>query len=287
MNRTRSFVVYNGEFMNPEKLTDFSSNSAFLYGESIFETMHFFRGQILFITEHMHRLKKGMAYLHLKIPACMNEKSLQHQVHQLIKHNGIPGDARIRLTIFRENKMASRTIAMQSSYIITVIPMKTSGFSLNKRGLKAGICEGIVLPLPNHEGNKTGNRIHYVRAGFFALKHHLDECFLINAKGRIAESVNSNLFIIKSGKILTPPLTEGCVDGVMRRHLMRLLLSKKIDVREKAVSIQDILQAEEIFLTNVIQGIRWVGSVHGIRKEKKRIIGLMKFLDEYIKKPGL
>lgn len=95
-------------------------------------------------------------------------------------------------------------------------------------------------------------------AGLFAQKNQLGDCIVLNAFGRISDSAIANIFIIEGNTIYTPPLTEGCVAGVMRRWLLEKFDFKKYQVVEKRLSVNDVLVAEEFFLTNAISHLRWV-----------------------------
>ncbi|MDE3183053.1 MAG: aminotransferase class IV [Bacteroidota bacterium] len=89
-------------------------------------------------------------------------------------------------------------------------------------------------------------------------KNNLDEAIILNAFGRVCESAIANIFIIKDEKIITPLLAEGCVAGTMRRWMMEKLLLRNLKIEEKSLSVEELLLADELFLTNSIQPVRWV-----------------------------
>ncbi len=95
-------------------------------------------------------------------------------------------------------------------------------------------------------------------AGVFAQKNKLDDAIILNAFERICESAIANIFIIKGESVFTPPLSEGCVAGVMRRWMLEKFSLKNYAVTEKELSIEEVLDADEFFLTNSIHPIRWV-----------------------------
>src|SRR5207249_2147893 len=81
---------------------------------------------------------------------------------------------------------------------------------------------------------------------------------LLNVHDRICDATIANVFWIKNGTIYTPPLSEGCVAGVTRRYILEKIQSARHKIQEKVCEIIDLENADEIFLTNAIQGIRWV-----------------------------
>jgi branched-chain amino acid aminotransferase len=95
-------------------------------------------------------------------------------------------------------------------------------------------------------------------AALFAKENKLNDCLVLNTNGNIADSTIANLFIISNDKIITPSLDQGCINGVMRRHLLTSLRKEGWKVEEAPVSIDTILTATEVFLTNAIKGISWV-----------------------------
>ena len=284
MNTEFSFLIFNGEPVRTDKLFLSSANRAFQYGDSIFETMHFFNDRILFIKDHLERLKKGLDYLHLNNPEGLTLSGLNEMVLHLAEMNGISSNARARLTVFRDEEGFYTPAGNHSSYIITVNSIKEKDFVLNETGLILGLSTRVILPLNHHENNKTGNSIPYIRAGIFARENNLDDCLLLNANYKIAEAVSSNVFIIKSGEIITPPLYDGCIAGVMRKQLISFLKSQSIFIQEKSLGTQDIINSDEIFLTNVMQGIRWVGMYEGKKKKNDTIKKLFELLMEDLKK---
>ncbi|HEX4372913.1 MAG TPA: aminotransferase class IV, partial [Puia sp.] len=94
-------------------------------------------------------------------------------------------------------------------------------------------------------------------AAIHAKKNKLDDCFILNSYDRICETAIANIFCIKDKIIYTPALSEGCVTGVMRRFLLEKI-SKNFLLKESNLSVENIKEADEVFLTNSISGIRWI-----------------------------
>ena len=95
-------------------------------------------------------------------------------------------------------------------------------------------------------------------AGIFKNQKQLDDCILLNDQSHIIESINSNIFAVKNGVLYTPPIIDGCVDGVMRKKIIEIAQANRIAVYEISVMQNVLLGADELFLTNAIHGIRWV-----------------------------
>jgi branched-chain amino acid aminotransferase len=95
-------------------------------------------------------------------------------------------------------------------------------------------------------------------AGIFKMQHGLDECILVNDKGAITEAISSNIFAVKNGVLYTSPISDGCIDGVMRKKIIEIAEANRIAVYELSIMQNVLLGADELFLTNAINGIRWV-----------------------------
>jgi branched-chain amino acid aminotransferase len=269
MKKQNEFICFNGKIISSNDFKISGSDRAFQYGDGIFETMHWHQNKILFIDDHFERLKKGLLALKIIMPASFSKKSLAKIVTILINKNKITGDARVRLQVWRKEGGFYIPVSNEGQFIITVNQLMDDGFSFPKKGLTIGLCENVILPLHNFQNLKTCNSIPYVLAGIYAKENNLDDCLIMNSKGKIAEATSSNVFMVKDGKVFTPPLTDGCVEGVMRKQVIQLLQRIKIPFKEKSLTPVDFENANEIFLTNVIYGIRWVESYNGAKMKNK------------------
>ena len=95
-------------------------------------------------------------------------------------------------------------------------------------------------------------------AALWAKEQHLNDALLLNPQGNLADATIANIFIVKNGLITTPALSEGPVGGVMRKYMLSQLREKGYEVKEGIVTLEDLANASEVFLTNAIYGIRWV-----------------------------
>jgi branched-chain amino acid aminotransferase len=117
---------------------------------------------------------------------------------------------------------------------------------------------------------KTANKITHVTASIFANENQLDSSLLINEDKNVIEAANGNLFMVMGNQLITPPITEGCLNGIMRKQI--IALAKQIDsieVIETPISPFDLQKADELFITSVIMGIR------PITKYRKKEFGVL------------
>ena len=118
-----------------------------------------------------------------------------------------------------------------------------------------------------------------VVAAIYSKENNYDDVLLMNNSRNIVETTSGNLFSVHDELILTPPLEDGCVDGVMRKVLCA---NKQFNIQEKSLSYLDILNAQEIFITNVISGVKWVGQINNSSYGQKKTIEILKFLNSHL-----
>jgi branched-chain amino acid aminotransferase len=240
----------------------FGDNRGVRYGDAVFESMRFSNGEILLYEDHLERLKHAMDVIGIKGNENFSPNNLRFHIHALVQANRIGGSAKIRLTVFRNGEGTYVPQTSASSFIIHSEPLPSENFVLNTEGLRIDIFRDIKKQVNILSSFKSANSMLYVLAGLFKTKNNLDDCIILNDKDNICEAITSNIFIRKNNQTLTPPLSDGCIDGVMRKNIIRLLEHEGMGCLEKSLTLSDLQTADEIFLTNVSMGIRWVGALN-------------------------
>ncbi len=256
------YLNINSEILEKDKASLSVQNRGFKYGDALFDTLKSYHTHIFFLEDHYFRLMSSMRMLRMEIPP---EFTLEYYAEQIIKtitSNKIDDYARIRVSIFRKNGGLFTPVTHEIGFIIEAESLKTTE--------KADYVIELYKDFPVISGQlsniKTNNRMLNVIAGIFAKENGYDNCILLNEKKNVAEAVNANLFLIKENKIITPPLSDGCIDGIIRKNVIRYLKkSQKYKITVKSVLPIELLQADEVFLTNSITGIQ---CVNRYRKKK-------------------
>jgi len=143
--------------------------------------------------------------------------------------------------------------------------MESDVFEWLTPGLEIGCCDSVRLPVDTLSSYKTLNAARYVAAALEARARGWDDGILLNAYERVCEATASNIFWFEGDVLCTPPLTDGCVTGTMRKILLRLRASSSLPVQEKQATFATLLAADEVFLSNAVRGIR------GVRKFEGRV----------------
>jgi branched-chain amino acid aminotransferase len=257
----KKYFNYNGRFFADNENILSKDDRSYRYGDGLFETMKLINGDILLKEYHFERLFSGLDGLKFKIPVHFTKQKIEKEIKELSKKSECERSARIRLSVSRgsgglydcDNKL---------SYLIECWPLEQKGF--NENGLIIDIFPDAKKSIDVFSNLKSANYLAYVMAAIWAKENNLNDALILNQHDRICDSTIANVFWVKDNKIFTPPLNEGCVAGVMRKKVLELAIRNSDHLMQEAVLTQEILlQADEVFFTNAITGIRWVKECRG------------------------
>ncbi len=251
------YINYNGKlYFSDEKIIS-ASNRSFRYGDGFFETMKLIDGNIIFQDLHFERLFSSLRVMQFEKPDFFTKDYLLHQIKLLVKKNNQPHLCRIRITIFRGDGGLYDVENNQPNYIIQSWLLQTFPY-YNKQGLILDIYTQSRKTADAFSHIKSNNCLPYLMAVLWSKKNHFDDALLMNCYNRISEATTSNIFVVKEGTINTPALTEGCIAGVTRQYLLDCMKKENLKHQETQVTIDDVTQADEIFLTNAGWHIQWI-----------------------------
>jgi len=271
------FFIYNNKFYPADTPVISSGNRSLRYGDGLFETMKMVKGNIINKVFHFERLFNGLEVLQFEFPKNFNAVFLEEKINDLVKKNKHSASARIRLMLFRGNGGIFDPENLHPNYIIESWPLPNE-MEWNENGLVVDVFPEARKSCDSFSNLKSNNYLPYVMAGLYAKKNKLNDCIVLNSFDRVCDSGIANIFTVEEDTIFTPPLSEGCVAGVMRRWMLEKFDLKKYKIIEKTLSINDIINADELFLTNSIYNLRWVKNF----KEKKYTNKVSKEIYTYI-----
>lgn len=275
------FFIYNDNFFLKGQPVIGTENRSFKYGDGLFETIRLHNGRMINLDFHFERFFKGLNILQFDIPEFFSPSFFIGKINELLKINRIGADARIRMMAFRNDGGVFGPVNNVPHYIIETAYSGNQEV-LNEDGLIIDIFPDARKSCDLFSNVKSNNYLPSVMAGLFAQKHKLDDAIVLNTAGRVSETAIANLFIIKGVIISTPALSEGCVAGTMRRWMLEKFSLKKYVVIQKNIAVDDVLDADEVFLTNAIQQMRWVKSFRGKHFGNKNAISIYKYISKNI-----
>jgi len=256
----------NGELLSEQQAKISIFNRGLAYGDALFETIKTLNGKILFWEDHYFRLMASMRILRMEIPMKFTPEFLESQILELLNHNISNSNSfRVKLTVFREQGGFYTPQTNDVNYFITAASLETDLYLSNPLDYRVELFKDFYVTPGLLSTLKTNNKVLNVLGSIYAKENQYDNCLLLNTNKSIVEALNGNLFLVKGNTIKTPPLDDGCLKGIMRKQVLEIL--KKIpefECIEASISPFELQKADELFVTNVIQGIQ---PITGFRKK--------------------
>lgn len=218
----------------------------------IFETILVRNASIRLASYHWQRLFEGLTKLNIDATT-INSALLEQEILQVVKSNMAEKLCRVRLKLFFKQDYS--TTSNRPHFLIECFPILEEVISWQNKGWKCGLASEYIKVADSLAHLKKSNRELYIRLQANAAKEGWDDVFLFNQHGRIVESSIANIWWIKDEKIFTTPLSEGCVNGVMRRFIKDVCFKEGILVNETPLTIDILLDADEMFLSNALRNI--------------------------------
>lgn len=253
----QSFFLFNNQLLAAGTPVLGPNSRCVRYGEALFETMRVAEGKIALESFHFERLFQSMKLLGWHLPTLWGSSLLQEAVLKICRKNKLQ-NARVRLQVFAGEGGVFEGIDAHPQWLIECWPLEPPHWVLNENGLDIGVFPLGRKAVDAFSSIKSSNYLLYLQAGRYARQEKLNEALLLNQFGRICDATISNIWWIRGDEIATPPLSEGGIGGTMRRFLLEKLPRHGFSVREKPLCPEELLDADAVFLSNAIRGIRWV-----------------------------
>ncbi|HEY6362849.1 MAG TPA: aminotransferase class IV [Vicinamibacterales bacterium] len=245
-------VNVNGRISNEREAVISVFDHGFLYGEGIYETLRTYNGRPFLYERHMRRLRNSAAMMSLDIP--FTDMQLGAQIRDTTAATNLDGvEAYIRVLVTRGVGELTYDIKATPtpSVVIIVKPLPEPPAEWYDEGVRVALV-GIVR---NHPASvnpmiKSNNLLNQALAGQEAIRRGGFEGVMRNYKGELTECTTANLFVVKNGTALTPPLESGLLPGITREFLFEVGREEGVDVREQVLRDDDLLSADEAFLTS-------------------------------------
>ncbi|APY12682.1 aminotransferase class IV [Seonamhaeicola sp. S2-3] len=250
-------INYNGTILENNKVIS-TENRGFAYGDALFETIKASHGKILFLEDHYFRLMASMRIMRMEIPMNFTMEYLESQMLlTLEKNNLMQAAARVKFTVFREEGGLYTPSNNNVSFVVAVKPLEDDFYTLSDDFYEVDLFKDYYLSPSLLSTLKTNNKALNVVSSIFAKENKLNNCLILNTNKHVVEALNGNVFLVKGNVIKTPPISDGCLKGIMRKQIIDILSKiPNYEIEEASVSPFEIQKADEIFITNVIVGIQ-------------------------------
>ena len=281
---TKSLIYINGDLVPESEAKISVLDHGFLYGDGVFEGIRAYKGVVFKLREHIERLYDSAKFLKIEIP--MSKEELIEAILETIRKNGLT-DCYIRVVVTRgigDLGLDPRKCGKPSIIIIA----KPMGPLLGKKAVSLIISsvrrDGVDAT--NHQA-KSLNYLNSILAKLEAISAGADDAIMLDNRGFVSEATGENVFIVKNGKIMTPPPTSGVLLGITRNCIIELAGKLGYEVMERELTPFELITADEVFLTGTAAEIVPVESVNG-RKIGTRVPGPIteRLIEEFEKLKG-
>lgn len=260
-------INFNGNIVADQFLS--TNNRGYAYGDALFETIKCVNGEILFWEDHYFRLMASMRIMRMEIPMNFSMEFLEQEIIKTLEANNLKvNGARVKLMVHRVEGGLYNPTSNDIEFIVKASAIEDRRYVLTEKSYEVDLYKDYYLSNSLLSTLKTNNKALNVLGSIFASENKLDNCLILNNDKHVVEALNGNMFILKDNTIKTPPLSDGCLKGIMRKQVIDILKSiSKYEILENSISPFELQKADEIFITNVIVGIQ------PITKYRKKVFG--------------
>ena len=249
-------VNFNGNIQENSSIS-IENNRGFLFGDSIFETIKVLDNKVLFLEDHYFRLMASMRICRMEIPMNFTMEYFEEQILNLIQSLNNSNSYRIRFTVYRDSEGFYLPKSRNVQFIVTTTPLNSELYSFQKEIYEVELYKDSYVPKQLLSTLKTNNKMLQITGSIFADENGYDNCLVLNDEKNVIEALQSNIFMKTGNVVSTPPVSDGCLNGIMRKQILEILKKMEgIEVKETSISPFDLQKADELFLTNVVSGIQ-------------------------------
>ncbi len=263
-------INLNGRSVENDQANISVQNRGLLYGDSVFETIRAINGKIIFWEDHYFRLMASMRIMRMEIPVNFSPEFLEEEILNLIRKNNLEfSPARIRFTVYRKQGGYYNPETLNIEYVILAEKLPDPFYLLNEDLYEVELFKDHYINSGLLSTIKSNNRAVNILGSIYARENGYQNCLILNENKTVVEALNGNIFLVKENKIKTPPLSEGALNGIVRKQILAILKTMpNLEVEEVAISPFELQKADELFITNVIVGIQ------PITKYRKKEFGI-------------
>lgn len=248
-------IVYRHGWHDRSTSAAWLENRGLRLGDGLFETIRVLSGRPLFVAEHLQRLQRGLAALGLDTPPELSPGAWPALLAELIAQNGFTAGAKLRLTLWRVGGEGSyRPMGRRADFLLEGSELLLNAYTV-ARDVRLVVSRDVRIHPWALSGLKTLSALPYVQAAREAQAAGADDALLLGPDADVVETGRANLFAVIDGTLVTPPLSTGALDGVLRRVLIGACAQRRVPVVERRLSLAEVLTAEALVTTNVVSGL--------------------------------
>ncbi|MDM9632208.1 aminotransferase class IV [Robiginitalea aurantiaca] len=278
-------VNFNGDLLPDSSHFLNHKNRGLQFGDALSERIRYTGRTLLFWEEHYFRLMASMRQLRMEIPMEFTLEHLEEEILKTIEASGRAGDPNeISVTVFRAEGTGLLPDTLLVSFIIDVAPLSKAEYTLKTPGLKADLFKDYYVQADGLSRLPHNSKLPLVLASIFARENGYGTCLILNHRKEIALGLHGNLFYRKGTEIKTPPLSNGCPDGILRKFLLKQSWENTpYQLTEADISPFELQQADELFMTDISTGITAIGQYRKAQYTLEAALFTSKMINEFVR----
>lgn len=237
-------LIFNGELAHPSEIGLAELERGFFYGDGCFETLRLSRGAFPLWPWHLERIQETAEALRLDVPDHFQSRDNLERLARLLAPSAA-GDYAYRLALWRAGRRGRWIASTRAHWLLQYLGPAPDFFQEVRM-----TSEPVTLPQAQGPHKKLGQSIYAA----LPLRTETEDALLMNDRGLVIETLNSNIWILQADRLLTPPLSSGCINGVWRRAVFSLKKSLALPLEEAEISAHDITPHTPIMLGNALRG---------------------------------
>ncbi len=247
---------FNGKILiEKDKILD-SKNRGLQWGDAVFEELRVVSGEVIFLEDHYLRLMSSMRILRMEIPMNFTMEFMEDEVLKTVLSEDLKPTKRVKFTVFRNNENDNALANNSISYIVTNSILPNPFYILEENEYEVELFKDFYKNASMLSNLDTSNKILNVVGRIYAQENDYQDCLVLNEQKQVIESLNGNIFLIQKNVIKTPPLTDGCLNGILRKKLIEIISKlEEYELQELSISPFELQKADELFTINAIDGI--------------------------------
>ena len=203
------------------------SNRGFLFGDSVFETIKVLDSKVLFLEDHYFRLMASMRICRMEIPMNFTMEYFEEQILNLIATFSDSNSYRVRFSVYRDSDGFYLPKTRNVQFIVAASSLNSDLYAIGKESYEVELYKDFYVSKQLLSTLKTNNKMLQITGSIFADENGYDNCLVLNDEKNVVEALQSNLFMKTGNVVVTPPVSDGCLNGIMRKQILELL--KKIE----------------------------------------------------------
>lgn len=251
-------INFNTQLQDLEQLPISALARAARYGDSVFETIRMREGKLLFIEDHYFRLMASMRILRMSIPMEFTPEFIIDQSLRLAEERGFE-NGRLRLQVVRSGGGTYTPTSNSVDWWMELDPLEHRDYVINDSGLTVDLFKDHYVQPGLLSTLKSSNALPYVLGSIYANENDFDAVLLVNDAKQLVEANYGNVFLVQGNTLRTSPLEDGALRGVFRKNVIEWAKDIHLEIQEASINPFDLQKADEVWITNTIRGIEWVG----------------------------